>query len=140
VAAHELVRRHDEIVRAALAAHGGREIKHTGDGIMASFPTASRAAECALAIQRDARADAARAPRIRIGLNAGEPVAEGNDLFGTTVQLARRVCDAGQPGAVMCTNVVRELCAGKRIAFDDAGESMLKGFAEPVRLFAVRPA
>jgi class 3 adenylate cyclase len=136
-AAQELVRAHNEIVRAALTNHGGREIKHTGDGIMASFTSASRAVECAVAIQRAVSAQPAM-PRVRIGLNAGEPIAEDGDLFGTTVQLARRICDHGQPGDVLVSNVVRELSAGKGFLFADAGVAPLKGFDEPVRLFALR--
>jgi len=88
--AQELLRAHNAIVRDALAARGGTEIKHTGDGIMASFPTASGALECALAIQRGVatRGDASLA--VHVGVNAGEPVAEESDLFGTAVQLASR--------------------------------------------------
>jgi adenylate cyclase len=134
--AQELVRVHNEIVRGALAAHGGAETKHTGDGIMASFPSASSALACAVAVQRAvaARADA---PRVRIGLNAGEPVAEEADLFGTAVQLARRVCDHAGPGQILVSDVVRQLAAGKGFAFSDVGAVALKGFEEPVRLFEV---
>jgi class 3 adenylate cyclase len=136
-AAQELVRAHNDIVRAALTNHGGREIKHTGDGIMASFASASRAVECAIVIQRAVSAQPGM-PRVRIGLNAGEPIAEDGDLFGTTVQLARRICDHGEPGDVLVSNVVRELSAGKGFLFADAGVVPLKGFDEPVRLFALR--
>jgi class 3 adenylate cyclase len=74
---------------------------------------------------------------VRIGLNAGEPVAEGEDLFGTAVQLARRICDAAEPGRILVANVVRELAAGKRFLFADAGEVVPKGFDEAVRLYEV---
>jgi class 3 adenylate cyclase len=141
--AQELVRAHNAIVREALAAHGGTEVKHTGDGIMASFPTASGALECAVAIQRAAeerRIGAhGHAPlQIHIGLNAGEPVAEESDLFGTSVQLARRICDHATAGQVLVSNVVRELAAGKGFLFADIGEVVPKGFEEPVRLYEVR--
>jgi class 3 adenylate cyclase len=139
--AQELLREHNEIVRAALKRHGGDEIKHTGDGIMACFSSASHAVECAVAVQRTLAArDGRSGPplHVRIGLNAGEPVAEGDDLFGTAVQLARRVCDAGDPCDILVTNVVRELCAGKSFVFADRGVADLKGFDEPVRLYAVR--
>jgi class 3 adenylate cyclase len=76
--------------------------------------------------------------RVRIGLNAGEPVSEDDDLFGTAVQLARRVCDYAEPGQVLVSNVVRELCAGKRMQFASRGDIELKGFDEPVRLYEVR--
>ncbi|MEE8519184.1 MAG: adenylate/guanylate cyclase domain-containing protein [Dehalococcoidia bacterium] len=94
--AQEVLRTHNSIIRDALKAHSGSETKHTGDGIMASFPSASRALEAAVAIQK-AFADhnqnnAHTAIRVRIGLNSGEPVVEEDDLFGTAVQLAARVC------------------------------------------------
>jgi class 3 adenylate cyclase len=136
--AQELVRAHDSIVREALAGHRGTEVKHTGDGIMASFPTASGAIECAIAIQRAVAGQENAELQVRIGLNAGEPVAEESDLFGTAVQLARRICDQASPGQVLVSNVVRELAAGKGFLFSDTGEVALKGFEEPVRLFEVR--
>jgi len=146
--AQELVRAHNAIVREALTAHGGSEIKHTGDGIMASFPTASGALECAIAIQRAVVASSpppvGEGPgegselAIHIGLNAGEPVAEESDLFGTSVQLARRICDHAQAGQILVSNVVRELAAGKGFLFADIGEVVAKGFEEPVRLYEVR--
>jgi len=140
--AQELVRAHNDIVRAALRSHSGVDIKHTGDGIMASFPSASLALECAIAIQRalarhnqDHPADAVR---VRIGLNVGEPVREEDDLFGQAVQLARRLCDRAAPGQILASNVVRELVAGKGFLFADLGDTELRGFEDPVRLYAVR--
>jgi class 3 adenylate cyclase len=140
--AQELVRAHNTIVREALAAHGGSEIKHTGDGIMASFTSASGALECAVQIQRAVAAHVeqhADSPLgVHIGLNAGEPVAEEADLFGTAVQLARRICDHAAAGQILVSNVVRELAAGKSFMFSDAGEVLPKGFDDPVRLYEVR--
>ncbi len=149
--AQELVRAHNTIVRDALSAHAGSEIKHTGDGIMASFPSASSAIGCAIAIQRgveaahtDPDSPLARSAgegqgvRVRIGLNAGEPIAEEQDLFGTAVQLARRICDQAAPGEILASNVVRELAAGKSFLFSDRGEVVPKGFDEAVRLYEVR--
>ena len=95
--AQEVLRGHNTTVRKALEAHGGREVKHTGDGIMAAFPSAVRAVEAALQVQRDL---AGGEVRVRIGLNAGEPIAEDDDLFGTAVQLAARICDRAEPGQV----------------------------------------
>ncbi len=139
------MRAHNTVVRDALHLNDGSEIKHTGDGIMASFPSASGALECALAIQQEFEANS-RDPRpatpdpirVRIGLNAGEPVVEDEDLFGTAVQLARRICDYGEPGQILASNVVRELAAGKGFLFADIGEVIPKGFEEPVRLYEVR--
>ena len=141
--AQEVVRAHNTIVREALRAQrGGSEIKHTGDGIMASFTTASSALGCAVAIQQAVAAHIEEHPdaplAVRIGLNAGEPVAEEGDLFGTAVQLARRICDHAQPGEILASNVVRELAAGKNFLFADQGDVIPKGFEEPVRLYEVR--
>jgi class 3 adenylate cyclase len=143
--AQELLRIHNTIVRDALKAHDGSEIKHTGDGIMASFSSATRALECAIAMQRafadyNAQVGAQHAAplHIRIGLNAGEPVAEEQDLFGTAVQLARRICDRADPGRILVANVVRELAAGKGFLFADHGDVDLRGFEDPVRLYEVR--
>ncbi|MDO8615192.1 MAG: adenylate/guanylate cyclase domain-containing protein [Dehalococcoidia bacterium] len=139
--AQEVLRAHNTIVREALKAHGGSEIKHTGDGVMASFPTASGALECAIAVQQGfaAHNESAETPvRVRIGLNAGEPVAEEEDLFGTAVQLAARVCARAEPGQVLASNVVRELAAGKGFLFSDQGDVVLRGFEDPVRLYEVR--
>ena len=134
-AAQELLGRHDATVRAALEEHGGREVKHTGDGIMASFGSAVAAVNAALQIQRGLAEDRIRA---RVGLNAGEPVAEGDDLFGTAVQLAARITDQAESGQVLVSNVVRELCAGKRLTFESLGEMRLKGFDERVALYVAR--
>jgi class 3 adenylate cyclase/pimeloyl-ACP methyl ester carboxylesterase len=136
--AQELVRAHNTIVREALRAHNGSEIKHTGDGIMASFPSASGALECAVAIQRAVGGHGDDQLRVHIGLNAGEPVAEEQDLFGTAVQLARRVCDHAEGGEILASDVVRQLAAGKDFLFSDRGGVVLRGFEDPVRLYEVR--
>jgi len=139
--AQEVLRTHNRIVRDALEAHTGSEIKHTGDGIMASFSSATRALECAIAIQRAfaEHSESAEEPiRVRIGLNAGEPVAEEKDLFGTAVQLAARICAYAQPGEILAADVVQQLAAGKGFSFADKGEATLKGFEKPVRLHEVR--
>jgi class 3 adenylate cyclase len=136
-----LLHRHDAIIRECLHVHGGREVKHTGDGIMASFASVARGVECAIAIQRafneHNRNDPAGAMRVRIGLSAGEPIEDHADIFGITVTIARRTCDTAEAGQILATNVVRELCMGKRLHFNDAGEAMLKGLSHPVRLFDV---
>lgn len=140
--AQDLVRTHNSIVREALQAHEGAEIKHTGDGIMASFASPSRAIECAAAIQQaiaDLGESSSDAPlRVRIGLNAGEPVAEGEDLFGTAVQMAARIAARAEPGQILVSDVVRQLAAGKGFLFSDEGDVALRGFEDPVRLFGVR--
>jgi class 3 adenylate cyclase/pimeloyl-ACP methyl ester carboxylesterase len=136
--AQELVRAHNRIVRDALIRHGGSEVKHTGDGIMASLGSATAGLECAVDIQRAVAArneEAETGFRVCIGLNAGEPVAEESDLFGTSVQMAARLRDHAQPGQILVSNVVRELVAGRPFLFSDRGEVALKGFEEPVRVF-----
>ena len=142
--AQELLRTHNTIVRGALVANGGSEIKHTGDGIMASFPLATGALACAIAIQQGLDAEQAETPlRVYIGLNAGEPIAEEGpdgrvDLFGTSIDLAARICDKAQPGEILVSDVVRQLAAGKEFLFSDLGETELRGFEDPVKLWEVR--
>jgi class 3 adenylate cyclase len=139
--AQELLRTHNRIVREGLMAHAGSEIKHTGDGIMASFPSATRAVDCAIAVQQAFAAynESAELPvRVRIGLNSGEPMAEEEDLFGTAVQLAARVCAQAEPGQILTSDVVRQLVAGKGFLFADRGDVALRGFEDPVRLYEVR--
>ncbi|TET99483.1 MAG: adenylate/guanylate cyclase domain-containing protein, partial [Dehalococcoidia bacterium] len=128
--AQEVLRTHNRIIRDALNMHGGTEIKHTGDGIMASFTSAARALACAIATQRRFASHNESSPdpiRVRIGLNAGEPEAEDEDLFGTAVQLAARICAHAEPGQILVSNVVQELAAGKGFAFTARGEATLKG-------------
>jgi adenylate cyclase len=108
---------------------------------MATFHSASRAIDTAVAIQRAVALRQAQGGDpglgVHIGLNAGEPVVEDEDLYGTAVQLARRICDRAAPGQVLVSNVVRELAAGKGFLFSDAGECELRGFEDPVRLYEV---
>jgi len=139
--AREVLREHERIVREALRAHGGSEIKAMGDGFMASFSSATGALECAIAIQIAfaAHSESAKEPiRVRIGLNAGEPIAEDEDLFGTAVNLAARIAAQTQGGEIMASDVVRQLVAGKGFLFADRGEVALRGFEDPVRLYEVR--
>jgi class 3 adenylate cyclase/pimeloyl-ACP methyl ester carboxylesterase len=137
--AQEILRAHNKVVRDALHAHAGTEVKHTGDGIMASFNSATDALEAAIAIQRGMAAqEGESASNVRIGINAGEPLVEGNDLFGTAVQLASRVCTRAEPQQILVADVVRQLVAGKGFLFADRGDTDLRGFEEPVRLYEVR--
>jgi class 3 adenylate cyclase len=132
---------HNTVVRAALANLGGREVKHTGDGIMASFVSAAAAVKCATQIQRDLAKHGEnqrdRAVKVRIGAAAGEPVEQHHDLFGCTVQLAARLCSQASPEQILVSNAIAELCLGKGFSFQDVGEVVLKGFAQPVRAHAV---
>ena len=136
-----LVNVHDEIVRRALASHAGREVKHTGDGIMASFASAVAAGRAAAQIQHAIGEHSQRHTdypvTIRIGAAAGEPVESNHDLFGSTVQLAARLCAHAQPEQSLVSNVVAELCLGKGLTFADLGEVELKGFDQPIHVHAV---
>jgi len=139
--AREVLRNHERIVREALRAHGGAEVKAMGDGFMASFSSATRALECAVAMQRAFAAHDDEHPetpiRVRIGLNAGEPIAEDEDLFGTAVILAARIAAQAQGGEILASDVVRQLVAGKGFLFADRGQVALRGFEDPVRLYEV---
>ena len=131
---------HDTIVRDALSTLGGREVKHTGDGIMASFVSAASAVRCAIQIQREldkhAQVNTAHPLKVRVGAAAGEPVEKNNDLFGSTVQLAARLCAHAQPEQILVSTAIAELCIGKGLSFEDLGEVTLKGFTSPVRAHA----
>ena len=135
-----ILREHDEIVRSALSARGGREVKHTGDGIMASFTSVSAAVEYAIDTQcllRRRNLAAERPIHVRIGISVGEPVTERGDLFGATVQLSARLCDVAPRDCIAVSMAVRELCIGKGLRFDPIGDYQLKGFPEPVPAFQV---
>jgi class 3 adenylate cyclase len=136
--AMELVRAHDRIVRDALRRHGGTEVKHTGDGILASFVSVTDAIQASIGIQRAVLEHGATASlpfRLRIGLAAGEPVTEDGDLFGAAVQLAARLCERARPGSVLASSTVRDLAMGKGFEFVSRGTMRPKGFAEPIRAF-----
>jgi class 3 adenylate cyclase len=108
---------------------------------MAFFTSASKALDCAIAIQSAfaKRNDSADEPiKVRVGLNAGEPISENDDLFGTAVNEAARITSTAEGGEILVGNVVRELTKGKDFLFNDRGETSLRGFEDPVRLFVVR--
>ena len=138
--ARDLLREHERLTREALAQHGGTEIKTMGDGFMASFTSASGALDAAIAMQQ-AITDhfgATETPiRIRIGINAGEPIEEDDDLYGTAVIQAARVMGLADGVQILVTDTVRNLVAGKDYRFSDHGTHDLKGFEEPARLFDV---
>ena len=132
---------HDHIVRSALGAHSGREVKHTGDGIMAAFNSAANAVKSACRIIGHLNEHNAGGPEfpvtVRIGISAGEPVEQASDLFGSTVQLAARLCAQAEPGQVLVSQVVADLCLGKNLKFTNAGECELKGFEGKIPTRAV---
>ncbi len=136
-----VLREHNEIVRAALAAHDGHEVKHTGDGIMASFSSVAASVAFAVEVQEklvERNATAEVPLHVGIGISAGEPVTDDSgDLFGAAVQLAARLCGAAEPGAIATSVAVRELCMGKQFQFADVGRLDLKGLPEPTQTYAV---
>jgi class 3 adenylate cyclase len=138
-AGRALLREHERIVRETLVRHAGEEIKSMGDGFMASFASAAAASQCAIDLQR-AFADAALSEplRIRIGINAGEPIEEGGDLFGASVILAARIAAKADGGEILVSDVVRGLVAGKPFLFASRGDTALRGFEDAVRLYELR--
>ncbi len=136
-----VMRDHDEVLEAAVKAHGGRVIKTIGDAVMAEFGVPSAAVEAAIDAQRGIRERFAASDvpiRIRIGINAGEPIEEGGDLHGASVVIAKRLESAAGDNGILVSDVVKQAVAGKAFEFEDRGAIPLKGFEEPVRAWAVR--
>ncbi|MCC7364077.1 MAG: PD40 domain-containing protein [Dehalococcoidia bacterium] len=139
-AGRDVLRDHERIVREALARHGGREVKSMGDGFMAAFASAQAALACAADLQRSIAAYNATAPhplRVRVGVNAGEPIAEESDLFGQSVISASRIAGLAAGGEILVSLVVHELVAGKGFRFADRGVQELRGIDRPVRVYAL---
>jgi class 3 adenylate cyclase len=134
-----LLGEHDLIIRHALVATHGREVKHTGDGIMASFDDLARALQCATAIQDgfDARTSVAATPelRVRIGVAAGEPVDHNDDMFGATVNLASRICDAAAAGQILVSEIVHDLAIKEGFSLQEVAGVVLRGFPDRTRVF-----
>ena len=133
-----VLREHETITRNTLRQHGGTEVKTMGDGFMASFGSVTKALECAIALQRAFAEREGEPLSVRVGLNAGEPIEEGGDLFGATVILASRIAAKADGGEILVADTVRGLCSGKGFLFSDRGEFVAKGFEEPVRVYEVR--
>ena len=141
-----LLREHERITREALRAHGGSEVKSMGDGFLASFASAQKALDCAITLQRALHEEGIgnhhegfpNGLRVRVGINAGEPIAEDDDLFGHAVIAAARIASLAEGGEILVANVVRELVAGKGFLFNDRGEQPLRGLEDPVRIWQVR--
>jgi len=135
--ATEMIRAHDSIVRRSLTASGGREVKHTGDGIMASFIATAAAVDCAITVQQGfARYNRGNAEpiHIRIGLDCGEPVEDSNDLFGSTVQLAARLCSAASRDQILVSENIYRECGCQNI-LQPLKPRRLKGFSQAVQSF-----
>ena len=137
-AADDMRRSHFTLLRGAIADHRGREVKSLGDGLMVAFPSAREAVACAAAMQQAVSEQPDRL-ELRVGIDAGEPIHEDADLFGTPVVVAQRLCDAAQGGQVLASDVVR-LLAGRRVGLplEAIGPVRLKGLDEPVVAHSVR--
>jgi adenylate cyclase len=137
----DVLREHERITRETLKQHDGAEVKTMGDGFMASFGSVTKAIDCAIALQRAFAADSSLMPEplhVRVGLNAGEPIEEDGDLFGSTVILASRIAAKASAGEILIPELLRHLLTGKSYVYAERGETMLKGFENSLRLFEVR--
>src|SRR6516225_9722451 len=142
LAALKAIRR--EIADPAISEHGGRIVKTTGDGMLVEFASAVDAVTCAVAVQsKVAEHNHNATPKItfRIGINVGDIIIDGGDIFGDGVNLAARVENECEPGGVYLSDDAYRQVRGKTtFAFDDLGERSLKNIDRPVRLYAVRSA
>jgi predicted ATPase/class 3 adenylate cyclase len=140
-AGYGLLREHEHVLREAFAAHAVRDVRGTGDGFVATFTSARAALACAVAIQRALERRNAAAPeplRVRIGLHAGEVVADGGDLRGVALHVAARVMGLADGGEILATDAVRQIAAaGPEVAFSDRGTVSLRGVPERWRLHRV---
>ena len=126
----------------AVAAHGGRIVKTMGDGVLAQFASAVEALQCAVDFQRtmaERNHEAAAPMAFRVGVNAGDVVIEGGDVFGDTVNVTARLEALAPPGGICVSERVREDADGRtNLTFEDTGVHSLKNIARPVRVFRVR--
>jgi adenylate cyclase len=135
---------HDTLLRKVIDAEGGRVIKHSGDGVLATFHSATAALTAAVGIQQhftsfSGSLDAIAPMEVRVGLAAGEVKHLSGDIFGTPVVEAVRLQSAAAPGEILCSELVRVLGCGRGdFHFDDAGTLELKGLPAPVRAHRVR--
>ncbi len=136
-AAHEASLQHFELLRTAIADHGGREVKSLGDGLMVEFQSPVSAVRCAIDMQRGTSNRDLR-HSLRIGVEAGEPIREGEDLFGTPVVVAKRLCDEASGGQIIVTDLVTKLI-GNRVeaTFTPMGAISLKGLSADVEGISV---
>jgi len=129
---------HNRLLRECLRANRGREVTHTGDGVIAAFRSVSAALETASEVQRSFAAHTRanpRAPlRARIGVHVGEPLPYDGRLFGTCVNTAVRVCAAAPAECVLVTDLAWQCAAGSAFRFADHSQVALKGLREPMQL------
>ena len=134
------------LVDPAIAAHRGRLVKTTGDGMLVEFASAVDAARCAVEVQRSMAAQNADVPQdlrieFRIGIHVGDIIIDDNDIFGDGVNIAARIEGIAEPGGVCISDDAHRQIRGKiDVAFDDIGEQNLKNIAEPMRAWHLRLA
>jgi class 3 adenylate cyclase len=131
----QVLEAHDRLIREQLHAYEGREVKHTGDGFLATFDGPARAVRCACAI-RDGISQSLGIS-VRIGVHTGECEAVGDDLAGLTVHIGARIAALAEPNEVLVSSTVRDLVVGSEIKFSDHGIHQLKGAPGEWRLLAV---
>jgi adenylate cyclase len=135
--------RRRDVFQPAIARHRGRIVKVMGDGVLVEFASAVDAVECAVALQEAMEAANSGLPKdrrivLRIGINLGDVMVEGQDLYGEGVNIAARIEALAEPGSVVVSGKVRQEVANKlKLRFDDLGEQSLKNIAEPVRVYRV---
>ena len=129
-----IFRAHHQLLKDAVAATGGHEVKWLGDGLMVAFPSAADGVRCAIAMQQLAqRPIAGERLAIRVGLNAGEALRDETDYFGTPVVVARRLCERAAAGQILCSSVVTALLSGRQaFCFRASVPLELKGLSTPV--------
>jgi class 3 adenylate cyclase len=136
--------RHNTVLVPLVSRHEGRIVKLMGDGVLAEFGSAVNAVQCGIELQERMAAVNASLPEAqhfvwRIGINLGEVVVEGDDLFGDGVNVAARLQALVEPGGICISGKVRDEVDRKiGVAFDDMGEQVLKNMASPVRLYRLR--
>jgi adenylate cyclase len=122
-----------DIFAPQVAAHKGRVVKLMGDGALVEFPSIVKAVDCAVAVQR---AMAEQTIKLRIGINLGDIIIEGSDIYGDGVNVAARIQEAAAPGGVALSGSAHDQVAGKvEAGFTDGGEQDLKNIARPVRVW-----
>ncbi len=135
------MRAHNDAVRNAIKAHKGREVKHTGDGIMATFPSPPAAVAASIDMQRAVYAHNSKNPnlqvQVRIGVNAGEAVEEENDFFGSAVQMTARICDKATTGNIWVSQAVVDASKGQRFGFIPRGGFDMKSIQGRKPLYEV---
>ena len=130
----DVLDRHDEVSRREVVRAGGKLVKMTGDGILATFDGPARAIRSAASIRDDLAHDGVQ---LRLGLHAGEVEVRGEDVGGIAVHIASRVMALAQPGEVLVSSTVKGLVAGSGLSFEDRGVHELKGIADQWPLHAL---